>query len=319
MRLLHTGPCPPRGGLSPPYAQHVSITVVCVSQTIHTVFKKQYPLHLFINLKIIKMKHKLMLLMTALTLFANSCTTTDKPFPVNTPTDWSPLGPDGLAVAEGFATFGEFAVTPVSGFVVGAAIAIFAADASGLFGRQTNAMYSSGKPSNVILPYAKELTNNPFEQIGKMHNIGLDYMNKKGDFTEWRNRLIHYDIAAWEEMIDVVSPGMADSDKIQIINAAKQARLVERVQAKMIYTGTINQQEAIARLSISSSGQAYINSVLISISELRASGKSMLQVADYLNGEIAARINPKNIYTTEEKAILAFLTVAKHSGYYWHN
>lgn len=265
------------------------------------------------------MKHKLMLLMAALTLFANSCTTTDKPFPVNTPTDWSPTLPDIAAVAEGFTTLGEFAVTPVTGFLVGAVVAVYAAHESGFFGRQANAMYSYGKSSNVILPYAKELSANPFEEVGKMHNVGLDYFNKNGNFTEWKSRLANYDIAAWKEMIDIVSPGITDADKIQIINEAKQASLVEKVQAKMTYIGTVNQQETISKLSISPSGQAYLNSVLISINELRASGKNMIQIADYINGEITARLNPENIYTIEEKAILASLTVAKHSGYYWHN
>ena len=260
-----------------------------------------------------------MLLLAALTLFANSCTTTDKPLPVNTPTDSSPLVPDAAAAMEGFLAFGEFAVTPVSGFAVGVLVAVLAANESGLFGRQTNAVYSFGKINNVALPIFKEMSNNPFEQIGKMHNIGLDYINKRGDFNEWRNRFINYDAAAWEEMMDIVSPGMANVDKVQMLNTAKQARIIERIQTVITQVNVANQHGAITNSSLSPSGQAYVNAFVNAIKAMIASGKSLSEVADYVNLEIAARLNIENIYSTEESAILTFLTVAKHSGFYWHN
>lgn len=261
------------------------------------------------------MKHKLMLLIAALTLFTHSCST-DTPESGDLP---PAILADPAAAMETIVTFSEFAVTPASAFFLGAFAAIMAAEASGFLGRQTNANYSFGKTTDIALPYTKELSNNPFESIGKMHNIGLDYVNKKRDFTEWHNRFVNYDAATWMELMEVVSPGMSVADKQQLLAAAKQAKLVEKMQAKAIYTVGMTPQEAIGRLSLSTSGHAYINSVMNNCTEMRSSGKTALQMADYINGEIAARLNHKNVYSMEERGILTFLTVAKHSGYYWHN
>lgn len=264
------------------------------------------------------MKHKLLLLMAVLTFFANSCSTTDTP-PDTQISDPSPVIPDAAAAMETIVTFSEFAVTPVTAFAVGAFAAIMAADASGYFGRQTNATYSFGKNDNIIMPKIKELRDNPFEYIGSMHNIGLNYLNKYVNLADLRNRFVNYDESAWFEVLNITAPGMTITEKKEVLTFAKQIDIIRKVQSKSIYTSTISKHDVIKQLSLSSTGRAYIDAVLNTFYDMRTSGKNMLQIADYINGEITARLNPDNVYSTEDTGILTFLTVLKHSGYYWYN
>jgi hypothetical protein len=114
---------------------------------------------------------------------------------------------------------------------------------------------------------------NPFEQIGKMHNIGLNYINKKSAFNKWRTRFINYDVAAWEELIDIVSPGIEHADKVQMINLTRQAKVVERIQVVSINTSATNQNEEIFKLSLSANGKSYLDAVMNTVRNMVSSGK----------------------------------------------
>lgn len=259
-----------------------------------------------------------MLLLTALTLFANSCSTTDAPPPKPLITADAALA-DAAAAMETMMALSEFAVTPVSAFFVGAAAAVAAADASCLFCRNVNPTHSFGKVNNIALPTANLMYSNPLENIGDMHNIGLNYLNGKGDLATWHSRFANYEIDAWKEILKVVRPGMTISEQMQVIDFAKQFKVIENLQAKSIYTAQTNRQELISKLNLSPLGKSYIDLVITTCNKMLSSGSTILQVTDYLNSEIAGRLNPENAYTAEETGILTFLTVLKHSSYYWLN
>jgi hypothetical protein len=263
---------------------------------------------------------KLLLSLSVLSMaFFNSCGGGGSGHIMNT------AAPDAAAAVEMFFTLEE--TTGIAGFGPWGQVAVVAisaaagAHASGAFGRSTNLVNTSGKNSKITLLNSYLNKNNSFEKFGSFHNLLLNKMNKSGDLNVVTQKLKTYEYSTWREYFNEVAPELTDANVADIVANIKTNQVMEKVSnsgALGLKTYT-DLYSYIDKSTYSNAFKTDIKSIVQNIEKRNTSDLNYQSQIDYLNLEINKRLKPKSNYTKEEAGVLVFLSVAKHSTYYWYS
>ena len=200
-----------------------------------------------------------------------------------------------------------------------AAAVVIGADASAGFGRSNGANFTNGKTNDINLPMNYYVNNNPFETEGLNHNTVLNYINQKSNFDEFITKINNYDTTAWLEVLNLNSGNIDLQQKMNAIQYARDFDIVAKLQQKRIVLSEQSSSFNIDNyLAISELSQPAKNDIKLIVTEFNnKNSQSLISATEYLNFEIQRKLKIEEAYTVEESTILNFLTVLKHSNYYW--
>lgn len=265
---------------------------------------------------------KLIMILTLIPLFLY--------FSCNSDTPPKPLKPDApisdpVAAAQTFLSIVE--ACPYCVFNLPATVstavfsAIIGADASGAFGRASNTQNTFGKNSNIFLDSIFQLSENPYEDVGITHNKVLNYLNKQPDLFLDLEKLKNYDNFTWNEVLTIASPNSTDSEKDSVIEILKESNIFSVLENSAAF---FNPEDIdpfktyLEHSSFSLQKKTEIFNIVNNYKEL-LNTESKTDELEYINKEILQIVRPENGYSNEEIGELIFLTVLKHSTYYWND
>lgn len=202
-----------------------------------------------------------------------------------------------------------------------AAAAVIGADASGAFGGRYSVPNNSGKTTNINLVDYLLVTNNDTEQFGVKHNTALNFINKKPNKQEFLDNLLRYEINSWIEILSIVDPSLSVSQKNDIVLKAREGQIIETLKTKNIFNSTseVNFEYYLGVSSYSSETKNELREIINTYKNLFESKTSSVDELTFLNNEISKRLKIETAYTTEETTVLIFLSVLKHSTFYWNS
>lgn len=258
----------------------------------------------------------------AFALLFNSCSGPDSP-PINI----SPALSDGAAWMEAYLSLSSScpaALTPAGQGGVAAVATIKAAQASGLFGRASSTQNTSGKQSNFLLSPSLIIASNPFEIVGSNHNKILNYLNFTGDsLFSYSSRIENYEDETWLELIEVSENNLNSQEKVSAISCARNSNVVNDLQQRNIIIsgnpGDFDPNSVIQQSQMSSASKIEMQAIVTGYTDRYIQNSNNIDAIEFLNAEIQKRLKAKGSYSVEEEAILGFLSIVKHSTYYWSN
>jgi hypothetical protein len=171
-------------------------------------------------------------------------------------------------------------------------------------------------PRDYLLPDEFLVRDNPYECIGSTHNKGLRYMQTDGDAF---GKLASLDTAAASTMIDKYAECNPEIDK------ANALRFMQSDSAhNMMTTYNIDKYRYKSAVEIlqeksltDSTGVA--NFALATLSDLNRTypkGSDLSSKIQYINSKISAELASRDSDKVKMSKLI-FLTVLKHSSYYW--
>jgi len=212
-------------------------------------------------------------------------------------------------------------VTPFGQVAILVVASVSAAQASGQFGRISNEENTYGKNFNILLDSNYVLPDNPFENTGKIHNEALNYLNKLPDLFSELEKLKNYDNLAWNKILKVVYSDADDSERnyaIEILKDANVFSILENKVTAFYQNGNDPFKTYIENSSFSPEERPIIQSIVDRFKYL-LSTEIKTDEYDYINSEMSNILRSEKGYSTQEIAKLVFLTILKHSTYYWNN
>ncbi|HRE65097.1 MAG TPA: hypothetical protein PKU77_15015 [Ferruginibacter sp.] len=267
---------------------------------------------------------KIKLFLVVLVSFINSCSGPDVPAgpPPPSLSDAAAFMETYLALASSCPAAAGTLPGQVGVLVVSS---IIGADASGAFSRAVSYQHTYGKGTNILLPSHLLIANNHFEIAGSNHNKVLNYLNYTGDsLFSYTSRVEDFDEVTWQELINVTDNDLSPEEKVSALSCGRSSNVINHLNQKNILLSGNNSDEfdinnAILQSSLSSTAKTDLQNVVTGYVNRYIENSTNLDAINYLNSEIQNRVKPKGNYTNEEQAILGFLTVLKHSTYYWSN
>lgn len=211
--------------------------------------------------------------------------------------------------------------TPVGQAAILAASAVVGSDASGVFGRSRNEFYSSGKTSNIILPKKSLIAENPFEKYGIKHNVGLNYINSIKDFYNFHAQICKYDEQTWLDLLDIQFPEMSLIDKRKTIETAKEIDVISQLRQRQAFLDNTDINSIYRYISSSSASQKVkdkLAEIMKVYNKMINDKKSNDEIVNYLNLKINEEITSESDKTTQNESTIIFLTILKHSTFYWN-
>lgn len=204
--------------------------------------------------------------------------------------------------------------------IIGAA-SVIAADASGAFGRSTNEIRTNGKSVDISLEQSFIVPDNIFEQYGNKHNIGLDFLNKLPNLEEFTQKISNYNDTAWIALLNVEFPEITLAEKNHVIQFARDNDIVNKLKN---HSGFFDSRDGhpfdtyINNSSFSIGTRQQLLHIKNEYNRLLSDKTNYTDELNYLNTQITSRIKIEDPYSAEEAAVLSFLTVLKHSTFYWY-
>ncbi len=211
------------------------------------------------------------------------------------------------------------AVPPYGGIACFAISCAAGAVGSGFGSRQSGQreveQLNADLPRNFVLP------NNSFEEIGIVHNKLLNLFVRENGVVDFSEKLLNYDSAALTKSLLQSPRTELQSLKVRndVIAILRRNNLSERIAvASNLSRSVTTNDQLIELLPIARKEKLELKLVASEYTQLKRSNKTAAEIATYLNGKCTALLS-KEILTRDESAELVFITVLKHSNYYWSN
>jgi hypothetical protein len=225
---------------------------------------------------------------------------------------------DGVASAEFVATMCESGACYVfpEYIAIGAAAAGVAAS-----GAVMSITPNPHLPITISLPQNLQVPNNPYENIGVMHNISLNYVVKNIPTTEYHKLMnpLYSKI-----LIDKASQGLSASIEQKTILSKDAASIIsqnpEKYEAALQHYFTNNKEDVINNLNLGTNNSTKVKSYVSDFYDkfTKSKGQDITNNIGLINNEIVSVIN-SNEDENVKKVKLVFLSVYKHSYFFWNN
>lgn len=203
-----------------------------------------------------------------------------------------------------------------------------AAQASAEF---ANGNYSSNSSSQglnkydeneALLPEKYKIKNNPYEKSGVAHNRILFYLMNARKGKSTREFLDGNDFA-----LDRIATIICESHNIDSKKMVQIKENIRPMTTNSYFDQHISKYKNISRSTLFSSSTlsptmaSYCLKIVkeVEISERDAKSNKTLSVIDYINSKIIETLNLEESLSKEKNIKLGFLSVLKHSYYYWNN
>lgn len=194
-----------------------------------------------------------------------------------------------------------------------------AASASAAAGGGPNRGIVNAPNPHSDLPSQFVLGNNRFEKMGIMHNRGLKLIQTEGDLILTQN-LIRYDSLSYMNLFTVVDiPELQTNEsKIKMFQLFKTNNFINSVmEARNKAVLYMTDDEVIDAIPVSTSRKESIRRIFLNYKQKLDAVVPTDEISSYLNSEISQLTN-KKVISKEDEVQIVYLTVLKHSNYYWH-
>lgn len=171
------------------------------------------------------------------------------------------------------------------------------------------------------MPSSLLVSNNPYEKYGILHNRFLNIISENGGVNKTINDLSSYDSTVYFKFLNAGNDILltTDADKIAMFHEMKANNIVDVVkQRARIITGMNSTDKMIEAVGLPSTETNTLKGIRKNCQLLMDNNKPKEEVCKYLNTEISKILENKKALTHEAETELVYLTVLKHSIYYWN-
>lgn len=176
---------------------------------------------------------------------------------------------------------------------------------------------------NLPLPVPDSLllSENPFEKYGILHNQFLNVIARNGGVSNTINGLAAYDSTVYFKFFNASTNPLINSDsaKSSLFNWFKSNDRINVMKAKLGRMPGLNSDDKMIEfigLPVKETNE--LKEVFANFKSLKDQQKTKEELCTYLNKEITKIIAGKEVFSKEEETQLIYITVLKHSAYYWN-
>jgi len=251
-----------------------------------------------------------------------SCETEDVEATVSTVVD--------LAAADASA-FGEASLACLEtnlGFIcraccyeLGAAAAVIGSAYAATYKRTMNSgtIPSRHIESEIILPDSFKIASNPYECAGVIHNrLLFEIMN--GNSEQKIQDILSGNQAALERIVQISSDcqPIDPETQTQIIENLRQGLTLSNYQENLLKYKNISREELFSGNGTSVDAEYYVGVYDEVITLKNNSGNSITTILNFFNRKLSELLNNNEPMDSLKTSKLGFLSVFKHSYYYWN-
>jgi hypothetical protein len=209
---------------------------------------------------------------------------------------------------------------PACNLGMAAAAVTIGAEASGLFGGGRSAIGNDkGKQNNIELKSEFLVQGNNFEFFGSNHNKALNYINSNQNRQEFLMRIFNYNDEALGLVLSSLDGSFSAAKKQELISQIKSLQLMSGINGGAWQHATKETilENALNKTTFTLSQKEELKIIVGKYSELVSKSTNISLETTFINSEIAKRLKSEEEMTTNERAILVFLSTLKHSNFYW--